>query len=218
MGKITRLWFTMAISILLVGHNAQGQTFSEWFRQKATQRKYLLEQIAALKAYGMVLKKGYDISRDGLKAIGDIKDGDFNLHKGYFNSLKTVSPEVSKYPRAADIINLQQEIAAMAAKSKSTAGAGNVFTPSEISYINGVYDRLQKDCQQTLGGLEAVTTSGKLEMKDDERIERIDKLYKRTLDQYLFAKSFGQDLNLMAIQKEKETKDLQTLRRMYGIQ
>jgi len=204
--------------IVLGAANARSQTFSEWFRQKATQRKYLIEQIAALKAYGTVLKKGYDVSRKGLKTIGDIKDGDFNLHKDYFNSLKTVNPEISKYPRAKDILTIQQRIGELSVKSKSDASTSGKFSGDELKYISGVYERLQKDCLQTISDLEMVTTSGKIEMKDDERIERIDKLYNESLSQYGFAKSFSSSLQVMALQKNKDAKDLKTMGRMYGLQ
>jgi hypothetical protein len=204
--------------ILFSGVSTHAQTFSEWFRQKATQRKYLIEQIAALKAYAIVLKKGYDVSKKGLATIGGIKNGDFNLHSTYFNSLKAVNPEISKYPHGKDIITIQRDISSLSAKSKSAASNSGHFNSDELSYISSVYDRLSKDCLQTLGGLEAVTTPGKLEMKDDERIGRIDKLYAESLDQLHFAKSFSGNVQIMIVQKNKEAKDLETLRRMYGIQ
>src|SRR5690606_38045577 len=69
---------------------AQSPTFNEWFRQKKTQRKYLVKQIAALKVYLEYLKKGYEIVDKGLTTIGEIKNGTFSLDKDYFNSLKAV--------------------------------------------------------------------------------------------------------------------------------
>ena len=53
--------------------NAQG--LSEWFNQKATQKKYLLQQIAALQVYIGYLQKGYSIAKTGLTTIGNIKNG-----------------------------------------------------------------------------------------------------------------------------------------------
>jgi hypothetical protein len=218
MRNATKLITIIMLFILFSGVSTHAQTFSEWFRQKATQRKYLIEQIAALKAYSIVLKKGYDVSRKGLTTIGDIKNGDFNLHNAYFNSLKAVNPEISKYPHGKDIITIQQDISSLSANSKTTATNSGLFNSDELSYIRSVYDRLSKDCLQTLDGLEAVSTPGKLEMKDDERIGRIDKLYAQSLDQLAFAKSFSANVQMMIVQKNKEETDLESLRRMYGIQ
>jgi hypothetical protein len=207
----------LIITALFIVHTIQAQTFSEWFRQGKTQKKYLIEQIAALKAYTTVLKKGYDISQKGLTTIGDIKNGDFGLHSTYFNSLKAVNPEVAKYPRVADILSMQQNIQTLASQSKSKATQSNLFATSEKDYITGVYGRLNADCLQTLNELEAVTTPGKLEMKDDERIKRIDKLFAQSQSQYEFAKSFSNDLLMMQIQKSYQNTDLQTARNLYGI-
>lgn len=45
---------------------AEAQTFDEWFRQKKTQKKYLVQQIAALKVYLGYLKEGYEIAQKGM--------------------------------------------------------------------------------------------------------------------------------------------------------
>ncbi len=63
----------------------RAQTFSEWFRQKKTQQRYLLEQIAALRVYAGYVHKGYGIVSDGLQTVRDITNVEFNLH-GFFIS------------------------------------------------------------------------------------------------------------------------------------
>jgi hypothetical protein len=206
------------IMALLFARTMQAQTFAEWFQQSKTQKKYLAEQIVALQAYAEVLKKGYNVAQKGLTAIGDIKNGDFNLHSVYFNSLKSVNPEVAKYPRVADILSLQQSIQSVISTSKSKVSQSNVFSAQDKDYINLVYSRLNTDCLATLNDLEAVTTPGKLEMRDDERISRIDKLYKQSQGQYSFSKSFSNNLLIIVDQKGKEEKATQAMHAWYGIQ
>nr|WP_067054214.1 hypothetical protein [Mucilaginibacter sp. L294] len=199
-------------------NTTKAQTFSEWFAQNKTQKKYLIEQIAALKVYAGFLKKGYNIAHDGLTAISDIKNGDFGLHSTYFNSLKAVNPEVAKYPRVADILSLQEKTRLLCQSGKTKASEAKEFTSEQKDYFNRVYGRLNSNCLQTLNELEAITTSGKLEMKDDERLQRIDRLYAESQSQYGFAKSFGNDILLLIAEKTKEQNDLQTARTLYGIQ
>jgi hypothetical protein len=196
----------------------QAQTFAEWFQQNKTQKKYLAEQIVALQAYAVVLKKGYDVAHKGLGVIGDIKNGDFNLHSLYFSSLKAVNPEIAKYPRVGDILTIQQNIQSLTSQSKSKAAQNEFFTSSELDYINSVYGRLSDDCLQTLNELDAVTTPGKLEMKDDERLRCIDKLYADSQSQYGFAKNFSANLSVMQLQKNRSQTELQTIHTWYGIQ
>ena len=74
----------LIIIILLAGSFCHAQTYDEWFRQKKTAKKYLLDQIAALQTYIGYAEKGYSIVTGGLNTIKDIKHGDFNLHNNYF--------------------------------------------------------------------------------------------------------------------------------------
>jgi hypothetical protein len=208
----------LLVMCILVARTMQAQTFAEWFQQNKTQKKYLAEQIVALQAYAVVLKKGYDVAHKGLGVIGDIKNGDLNLHSLYFSSLKAVNPEISKYPRVGDILTIQQNIQSLASSSKSKAAQNEFFTASERDYINSVYSRLNDDCLATLSDLDVVTTPGKLEMKDDERLKRIDKLYAESQSQYGFAKNFSANLSVMQLQKSKTQTDLQTIHIWYGIQ
>ena len=87
-----------------------AQTFSEWFSQKKTQKKYLLEQIAALQMYIGYAKKGYEIAGSGLSTIRNITNGEFKLHDLFITGLKKVSPVVRNDIRVAEIILLEIEI------------------------------------------------------------------------------------------------------------
>lgn len=194
-----------------------AQTWSEWFNQKSTQKKYLLQQIAALQVYLGYVQKGYGIAKDGLRLVGDIKNGDLDLHGNYFNSLKNVNPAVKKYPKVADILALQDGIIKLVHKARKELPLMQVFTGYELAYINQVYDRLLSDCNATLDDLETVTTPGKLEMKDDERISRIDTLYERSFSQYVFAKGFTQESVGLAKSKAREQKEIMDGRVLNGI-
>ena len=85
--------------VVLCAENLSAQTWAEWFRQKATQKKYLLQQIAALHVYSGYLSKGYSIAKDGLNTIKSIKNGDLLQHSNYFTSLVTVNPQIKRYKK-----------------------------------------------------------------------------------------------------------------------
>ncbi len=210
-----KLFILILFATLSTGTKAQ--TFAEWFRQSATQKKYLLQQIAALQVYIGYVQKGYSIAKQGLNTIGDIKHGEFNLHKDYFNSLKTVNPKIKNYSKVADIVLLQVDIIKIykeAAKQVKQSGSLNA---GEISYINDVFERLLDDCTKTIDVLITVTTSGELEMKDDERLKRIDALYSDMQDKYTFVQGFSNEAKLFATSRIREQKDIQTIRALNGI-
>jgi hypothetical protein len=67
----------LLVIAIVICHVSFCQNAQEWTRQKKTQIKYLLQQIAANKVYIEYIEKGYNIARKGLQTIHDIKKGDF---------------------------------------------------------------------------------------------------------------------------------------------
>lgn len=195
----------------------QAQTFAEWFRQKKTQKQYLIQQIAALQVYIGYAQKGYSIAKEGLNTIGELKRGEFNLHTGYFNSLKSVNPKIKQYAKVADIMAMQVAIIKDYSKTRRRMQESGAFNGKELDYIIRVSGRLLDDCENTLAELITVTTDGNLEMKDDERLERIDILYQDMKDKYTFSQSFNNETMVLAASRIKENNDVQTSRALYGI-
>src|ERR1700676_4411499 len=108
-----------------------AQTFDEWFQQKKTQVKYLVNQIAAYQVYTKYLEKGYDIAQNGLTTIHEIKKGEFNLHSGFFNSLKSVNPEIAKYSKVGEIVSYQLAIIKDFRKIRQLRG----MSTRELNYL-----------------------------------------------------------------------------------
>src|SRR5580704_14400076 len=67
----------------------------------------MLDQIAALQAYLQVAEKGYHIVEQGLQTIGEIKNGEWNLHSAFYSSLQAVSPAVAHMAQVVEIIDLE---------------------------------------------------------------------------------------------------------------
>lgn len=118
--------------------DATAQTWDEWFRQKKTQRRYLAKQIALLKVYLGYLKKGYEIADKGLTTIHNIKNGDFNLHRDFFGSLKNVNPHIRNSAKVADIIAFQIYIIQSIRQVNNFCKNNEQFTPEEIRYVAAV--------------------------------------------------------------------------------
>ncbi len=186
-----------------------AQTFAEWFRQKATQKKYLIQQIAALQVYIGYVSKGYSITKKGLNTIQDIKHGDFNVHKNYFSSLASVNPTIKRYSRVAEIISLEINIVRQAASVVRYCRESNQLTLSELTYLQNVFDHLLTDCSKSLDKLFAVITDGSLTMKDDERISAIDKIYNDMVDKQVFCRSFGSTTKGLCVQRRNEQNEIQ---------
>jgi len=191
-----------------------AQTFKEWFKQKKTQIEYLLKQIAALKVYTDFLEKGYGIAKDGTSLINDIKHGDFDLHKDYFTSLKSVNPVVKGSSRVSDIIFFQTSIIRRFRKLTNYCEQSGQFTAEEINHIHSVYENLTKECEKQVDALLLVTTSGNLEMKDDERLRRIEMIYADMQNKYSFAQSFCNETSMLAFSRISESSEINRSRKL----
>lgn len=210
----------LLLIMLLVGFaavTAKAQTWDEWFRQKKTQTRYLIEQIAALQVYIGHVKKTYAIAKEGLDFIGKTTNGEFNLHDAFFQSLKGINPAIGKYARVADIISLQVGVLNVSARTIKQAKADGKLQPAELEYLQRVFGKLLDNCMGVLDELTSITTAGKMEMKDDERIRRIDELHAQMQDNYTFAKSFGNGAVQLGKAREQEQTEIANSKVINGI-
>ncbi|WP_246001618.1 hypothetical protein [Mucilaginibacter gracilis] len=185
--------------LLILGSCARAQTWAEWWSQKKTQISYLGQQIAALQVYASYLKKGYDISQHGLGVIGDWKDGEFSLHRGYYNSLKTVNPRIKDNPKASAIEEYLQAIPGLFDQVLKLSG----LSADNRQYIGSVRDKMLTECDRDVSELQLVMTSGKTEMTDDERLKRLDQLYDAAQDKYRFTQHFCNQVRLLVLETER---------------
>jgi len=211
--KKMRLLFIVMLAVQI----AAGQTYDEWFRQKKTQVKYLTEQIAALQVYAGFVEKGYKIAKDGLDAIHAIKQGDFSLHNNYFSSLTNVSPAVKSYTKIADIVALQISIVQNCHRQKKYMKQSQQFSKNELLYAGKVLDNVLDGCAGIIDELTVLITDRLLQMKDDERARRIDKLYNRMKERAAFVQHFGNDNNILAVQRIKDQSDVEVAKELYGV-
>lgn len=208
----------LIISIMvLYADNISAQTSAEWVRQKATQKKYLLQQIAALQVYLGYLSKGYSIAKDGLNTIKSIKKGDLLRHTNYFTSLVTVNPQVKRYRKVADIIAMQINIAKQFVRAIKTFRSNGYFTSTEINYLQGVCNTLLSACAKNLDELLNLITNGSLQMEDDERIKAIDKIYFDMQDKQRFVRVFSNNAVGLSIQRSNEENDMIIFKRLNGL-
>lgn len=186
-----------------------AQTFNEWFRQKKTQKEYLLQQIAALKVYLDYLKKGYKIVDKGLTIVGDIKQGKFDLDIEYLESLKNVNSAVSGSAKVASIVAYQRMIMIEFRRLKDLTNETDLFTSEEKHYVEDVYANMLRESEMSLNELDRVLSNSDFEMKDDERVKRIDVLYIDMKDKYAFTKSFSNSTQLLIAQRGKDENEIQ---------
>lgn len=192
---------------------ALGQTWGEFFKQKKTQKRYLLQQIAALQVYIGQAKKGYDLVGSGLSTIKNFSNGEFGLHHTFISSLKMVSPQIRNHVKVAEIIADQALIVKAFNQIK---GNGSLAIEDQL-YVLEVKAGVIEECLKDLEELALVVVSGKVEMTTDQRIMRLDKVSVAMRDKLEFSQIFCQQVHEFSLAKEHEIKSINSLKYHYGI-
>jgi hypothetical protein len=205
------LLFTAISSGMAV--TAQAQTFAEWFAQKKTQQKYLLQQIAALQVFSNYLKQGYQIANNGLASISGTLKTENGLHSTYYNRMKTASPLVKNNAMVQEIMAWQQDILTRLKDISQISG----MTAEEKSYLEDVRAAVLKDCDQQLHTLQAVIGDGKIEMSDAERIALVTKIHTAMMENYHFTSGFTTHAKLYAARRQQEQNQVNVTKQVYGI-
>ncbi|WP_348083363.1 hypothetical protein [Mucilaginibacter sp.] len=190
----------------------EAQTFAEWFKQKSTQKKYLLQQIAALQVYNGYIQKGYGIAKGGLGSIGGAIGSEYALHSSYYTHLQGVSAPVRNNPQVVQIFRWQQDILKQISQLKKQNG----ITPSESVYIGRVCKALLSDCDARLTDLQTVLADRKTEMSDEERMRQIARVHEAMQDNNRFAAEFYNQVKVYVLQKQQAKDEVNTLRKLYG--
>ena len=184
---------------------------------QSKQIKLYLQQIAANKVLIEYIRKGYKIARTGLTNIGNIRNGEFNLHRDFFGSLKLVNPKIKNVTKVADIIAYEVKIIKTYQHSFRKIKESGQFADKEVDHIHSVFSRLLDDTAVNLEELLILITDYQYQLSDDERIKRIDAVYADMQINYVFVQHFSNDALILAVQRMKEKQDVETSRALQGI-
>ncbi len=80
-----------------------------------------------------------------------------------------------------------------------------------------MFDNLLEECVNTIDELFMVITSNQFEMKDDERLKRVDKLYFDMQDKYSFCSYFSEEMGLLSVQRLGEQIEIHRSKLINGL-
>jgi len=204
----TYLMLLVFLMISIPRANAQAQELK--------QLALNIEKLSQFRAILRDMKKGYEILTEGYNTVKDLTEGNFTLHKTFLDKLLQVSPAVRNYKRVADIIEYQINLVQEYGRHKNRLTSSGLFNNNELAYFNNVYDKLVDDSLNDLDELTNVLTAGKLRMSDEERLEAIDRIYVSMQEKLLFLRDFNSDTTVLAIQRARETRDVEAIRLLTG--
>jgi len=211
--RVNRKNAVMICLVFVLAGRLQAQTFSEWFKQKSTQKKYLLQQIAALKIYAGYLEEGYSIVKTGLNTIQSFKAGEFNLHSAFFSSLSKVNPSFQRYTELAQTAVGLTAIVSSYRKMFVMVKKVSVFNEQEQKYIKLVFDNLLSAFLKDLNDLVSLLTGDKIQLSDDERLSKIGLLKQSLQEKEVFGSSFLKDIKMQVIQRTRQVDDARSMKK-----
>jgi hypothetical protein len=195
--------------------NLQAQTWEEWFKQKETQIRYLVEQVAALRMYGSTVQKGYEVVNGGLKDISLLKKDDLILHQGQFASLLLVKPGVRNSGVVHRFISLHTSIMSIYRECKGRVRRDNEFSKEENAYFTGVLENIVRECKAAGEEALLLISDGQFQMCDGERLKRLQTLSGTMKELYVFLRQFRNNISIAALNRLNELKGIKKLKSLY---
>jgi hypothetical protein len=90
------------------------------------------------------------------------------------------------------------------------------FNPEERDYIQGLIANLLREGSENVDALRTVITPHQWKMTDEERLKRIDVLYKAMLENLALVQQLANETKVLAIQRQKAQNALKTSQALYG--
>jgi hypothetical protein len=206
-----KIVITLALSLLTVA--GRPQTIADLIDQLLLDK----EKLASMKSTLQDMYSGYETLRNGYTRVRDIARANFSLHQLFLDGLWKLSPAVSGDPRIADILNTEYLIVAGYKAASSRLSSSHAFTAQELGYIINTWSALLHRSVQAVEELTMLLTDRQLQMSDAQRLQAIDRIHNDIRGQYGFMQQFNNGLSIQIAQRQKETNDINTLKKLYGI-
>jgi hypothetical protein len=214
MNYMTKMIATGLVMIVLLGFRSEAkcQTFNEWFKQKKTQKKYLIEQIAALQLYLKNLKQGYVVVKKGLNLVGEITGNSYSMDNIYLQSLLQVKMPIKNSDLNNSIITLESGIRKrLNILEERIHDNSTILSVDESAYLKKVTRKAESILSDQMAKAQKALTADEVQMTDAGRIE-ILKNVKNDLEE--LASFLGQadgELTRLIIQRRAENFEVQEL-------
>lgn len=201
----------MGLALSLFAATGYAQTWEEWIRPKQTQIKYLRQQIAKLQVYLGAVREGYAIVRQGLDVIGNIKEGEFDLHDLFFSNLKRVKEPIYQLSHVSECDALQRRIRSSAFALQQYVQQAPLLSDELRAFVTRQLEGILKGLQMDLQQLQVALSSGDIELSDRERIDQIQKIHNALFQKSEFITRFTAAVRLLCERRQKEFQETKLL-------
>ena len=140
------------------------------------------------------------------------------LYNKYYTDLWKVKATISYYQRVKEITIKQIFLVEEYKKTWSLAKQDKNFSVEELKYMSDVYSGILKESANNLDQVLVIIKSFKTQMSDANRLELINAAADRIDRNYADLREFNNQNILMSLQRSKAKKQIQGVRKLYGLQ
>lgn len=159
---------------------AQAQTWDEFFRQKETQREYLLLQIGALRIQSGLIQEAAQVASFGLNTIRAWRAGELTLHRDFFNAHSHLGPLATRSLDCLISSNIHPDLLAERIRKSRSYWLDQSRDILFVRWTEKIHGRMLDRIEFLSAELEGILGNG-LQAEDAERAEWIDGLGKQLL-------------------------------------
>ena len=152
-----------------------------------------------------------------LNEITDWADKQKKLYQDYFDELAKVKEVISGYSEVRGIIARQKQIVAEYKQAYSLFKEDKNFQPDEISYMYKVYSGILSESVKNVDQLFLVIGSLSTQMSDAKRLDIIHKVAADIEMNLIDLRQFNTQNKIVGLQRANEKKDIDQIRKLYGL-
>lgn len=157
------------------------------------------------------------LSKLKLDEISDWTQKQKDQYEKYFDELRKVKLLLTYYQRIRDIMETQVKLVDEYSRVWRMIAADDRFTADEISYMGKVYTGILEETAKNVDQLALVVNSFRTQMSDAARLEIIEGVADRVEGNYADLKTFNAENGMLLIQRTRSQAELETIKRIYGI-
>ena len=204
----------LSVALCLTAAPVRSQSVGQLLEQLALD----VQKLSELKTILQDMYDGYEVVDKGYTSVRDIVRSNFDLHKAFLDGLLAVSPSVRQYYRVVAIIDMDRSLVTGYQSDERVWTASGVFSPGELQYIHQLYASMSGRAGKYLDRLAMILTEDELRMSDAQRMQSIDGIYADVKNDLEGLRRYNDGLRVLVVQREKEMKNINLLKTMYGNQ
>lgn len=158
------------------------------------------------------------LSKLKLTEIADWTTRQKELYSKYFDELARIKSAIAYYQRIKDITQRQAAIVNEYHEAKSLFARDKHFSVDELGYMEDVYKGILDASLKNIDQLLLVVNSFKVQMDDAKRLEIINEVAVKIDQNYQDLKQFNTRQIKLSLSRAKETGDLNSIKKLYGIE